>query len=249
MIRAILTTLLLTTTAPAMAFEIEQMSPQERDIFRSEIRDYLLENPEVLMEAIAVLEERRANQAALAEIQMLEDNEQAIYEDGFSYVGGNPDGDVTVVEFLDYRCGFCKRAHPEVKELIESDGNIRYIVKEFPILGPESELASRYAIATKMIAGDEAYAVINDKLMTWSGPVNDGALGRIAGGTGIDHEAILAHMQSDEVTAVINANRELGQRLQIQGTPSFIMGDAFVRGYAELPQMRAMVEAVRADQG
>ena len=249
MFRAILTTLLLTIAAPAMAFEIEAMSPEERDIFRSEIRDYLLENPEVLMEAIAVLEDRRAQQAAVAEIQMLEDNRDAIYNDGFSFVGGNPDGDVTVVEFLDYRCGYCKRAHPEVKELIESDGNIRLIVKEFPILGPESELAARYAIATKMIAGDEAYALINDKLMTWSGPVNDGALGRIAGGTGIDHDAIMVQMQSDEVSEIIATNRALAQRLQIQGTPSFIMGDAFVRGYAELSQMRSMVEAVRADQG
>lgn len=248
MFRTILTTLLFALATPALAFEIEAMSPEERDIFRSEIRDYLLENPEVLMEAIAVLEDRRAQQAAVAEVQMLEDNAGAIYDDGFSYVGGNPDGDVTIVEFLDYRCGYCKRAHPEVKELIQSDGGIRIIIKEFPILGPESEMASRYAIATKLLAGSEAYGVISDKLMTWSGPVNAGALGRIAGGTGIDHEAILAHMNSDEVTGIIDANRALGQALQIQGTPSFIMGDAFVRGYADLRQMRSMVDAVRADQ-
>ena len=232
-----------------MAFEIESMSPEERDIFRSEIRDYLLENPEVLMEAIGVLEERRAQQAAIAEMQMLEDNREAIFNDGFSYVGGNPDGDVTIVEFLDYRCGFCKRAHPEVQELIASDGGIRFIVKEFPILGPESELASRYAIATNMLAGDEAYSALHDKLMEWSGPVNAGALGRISSGTGIDHEAVLAHMNSDEVTDIIQTNRQLGQALQIQGTPSFVMGDAFVRGYVDLQQMRSMVEAVRADQG
>lgn len=232
-----------------MAFEIESMSPEERDIFRSEIRDYLLENPEVLMEAIGVLEERRAQQAAIAEMQMLEDNREAIFNDGFSYVGGNPDGDVTIVEFLDYRCGFCKRAHPEVQELIASDGGIRFIVKEFPILGPDSELASRYAIATKMLAGDEAYSALHDKLMEWSGPVNAGALGRISSGTGIDHEAVLAHMNSDEVTDIIQTNRQLGQALQIQGTPSFVMGDAFVRGYVDLQQMRSMVEAVRADQG
>lgn len=249
MLRPVLTAFLLATATPVLAFEIETMTPGERDIFRSEIRDYLIENPEVLMEAIAVLEERRAQQASQMEQQLLVDNHEAIYNDGFSYIGGNLDGDVTVVEFLDYRCGFCKRAHPEVKALIEGDGGIRYIVKEFPILGPESEMASRYAIATKIVAGDEAYFAVHDKLMEWSGPVNEGALGRIAGGTGVDHEAVMAEMNSDDVSAIIATNRALAQTLQIQGTPSFVMGDAFVRGYLEPAQMRSMVEAVRADNG
>ena len=249
MFRTFLTAITLALATPAVAFDIEEMTAEERDIFRSEIRDYLLENPEVLMEAIAVLEQRRAEEAALAELKMLENNRDAIYNDGFSFVGGNPEGDVTIVEFLDYRCGYCKRAHPLVKELLATDGGIRYIVKEFPILGEESELASRYAIATKMLAGDEAYAELHDKLMEWSGPVNAGALGRISSDISIDHAAIVAHMNSDEVTEIIATNRALAQRLQIQGTPSFVMGDAFVRGFVELPQMRSMVEAVRRDQG
>jgi len=249
MFRSVLTAFLLATAAPAMAFEIETMTPGERDIFRSEIRDYLLENPEVLMEAIAVLEDRRAQQAAQMEQQLLVDNHDALYNDGFSYVGGNPDGDVTMIEFLDYRCGYCKRAHPEVKALIEGDGGIRIIVKEFPILGEESELAARYAIATKIVSGDEAYYAVHDKLMEWNGPVNAGALGRISSGTGVDHDAAIAEMNSSEVSAIIATNRALAQTLQIQGTPSFVMGEAFIRGYLEPAQMRSMVEAVRADKG
>ncbi len=249
MFRPLLTALSLAVATPAMAFDIDAMSDAERDIFRSEIRDYLLENPEVLMEAIAVLEQRRAEEAALAEVRMLEENHDAIYNDGYSYIGGNPDGDVTIVEFLDYRCGFCKRAHPSMKELLATDDGIRTIIKEFPILGPESELASRYAIATKLVSGDGAYREIHDKLMEWSGPVNEGALARISSGTDTDHEAVLARMNSDEVTEIIAANRALAQRLQIQGTPSYVMGGAFVRGLIELPQMRSMVEAIRADQG
>lgn len=249
MLRSIFTTLAFTVALPAFAFDIDQMTSQERDIFRSEIRNYLLENPEVLMEAIGVLEQRRAEEAALAEVQMLEDNRDAIFNDGFSYVGGNPDGDVTIVEFLDYRCSFCKRAHPNVKALLDRDEGVRLIVKEFPILGPESELASRYALATKLVAGDTVYAEVHDRLMEWNGPITEGALGRIGRGLDTDHAAVLAKMESDEVSEIISTNRALAQRLQINGTPSFVMGDAFVRGFVELPQMQEIVEEIREDQG
>ncbi len=233
---------------PAAAFDIDAMSDTEREVFRSEIRTYLLENPEVLMEAIAVLEERRNQESQAAEVAMLEDNRQDIFDDGYSYVGGNPDGDVTIVEFLDYRCSFCKRAFPAVEELIASDGNIRFIVKEFPILGDASVLGSRYAIATKRVEGDLAYKAAHDALMILRGNLNDAALSRISDQNGFDHAAIVAEMESDDITEIINTNRALGHRLEIQGTPSFIMGDNFVRGFVELDQMRAIVQSIRQDQ-
>ena len=251
MIRACLTALALCLTAPAAhAFDIKAMTAEERENFRSEIRSYLLENPEVLMEAIAVLEERRAAEAAAQEGELLEEYQAAIFDDGYSWIGGNPDGDVTIVEFLDYRCGYCKRAHPEVQTLLSEDGNIRIIVKEFPILGPESELASRYAIATKRVEGDEAYAAVHDALMLWDGPINEAALGRVAREAGLsDHAAIMAEMGSEEIGGIIANNRMLGQALNIQGTPSFIMGDTFVRGYVNLEQMQGIVESLRAEAG
>lgn len=251
MIRALFTAVAFGLAAQtAQAFDIDAMTEQEREVFRSEVRDYLMENPEVLMEAIAVLEERRAQQAAAQEDVLLEQYRAEIFEDGHSWIGGNPEGDVTIVEFLDYRCGFCKRAHPEVQALLASDGDIRIIVKEFPILGPESELASRFAIATKLVEGDAAYSVVHDELMEWSGPVNPGALGRIARNAGINnHEAVLAEMDSEAVTGIIASNRELANTLQIQGTPSFIMEDSFVRGYVDLEQMRSIVDSIRSGRG
>ena len=250
MLRTLITALVSVgiLSSAASAFEIDQMTDQERSIFRSEIRDYLLENPEVLMEAIAVLEERRAAEAAAQEDLLLSENHEEIFNDGFSYVGGNPDGDVVVVEFLDYRCSFCKRAFPSVEELLATDGNIRFIVKEFPILGEESVLASRYAIATKMIAGDEAYKAVHDTLMTWGGNVNEGALARISRSLGLEHVDILARMYEDDVSEIIQRNRALGATLQIQGTPSFIMNDVFVRGFMELDQMRNMVRLIREEK-
>ena len=250
MLRVILSLVVLSLWATsASAFDISNMSDEDRAIFRAEIRDYLLENPEVLMEAIAVLEERRAAEEANNDLAMLDRHQDAIFEDGFSYIGGNPDGDVTVVEFLDYRCGYCKRAFPAVEELLATDGNIRLIVKEFPILGDQSMLASKYAIAAKMVAGDAAYKSIHDIFMTHNGAVNEGFLARTSRNLGLNHGAISVKMDSAEVADVIDSNRALAQALKIQGTPSFIMGENFVRGFVELDQMRAIVEGIRAEQG
>ena len=144
----------LMLSAPALAFDMEAMSDSERTAFRAEIRAYLLDNPEVIMEAVAALEEAQNQAQAQSDIALVQANAADIFDDGYSWVGGNPDGDITLVEFLDYRCGYCRRAHGEVAQLLESDGNIRLIVKELPILGEQSLLASRFAIAAKQVAGD-----------------------------------------------------------------------------------------------
>ena len=155
--------------APAAALDIDNMSDAEREIFREEIRNYLLENPEVIMEAVSVLEQRDAVAQAQADEGLVASYAEDIFNDDHSWNGGNPQGDITLVEFLDYRCGFCKRAHGEIAKLLEADGNIRLIVKEFPILGEQSMLASRFAVATKQIAGDDAYKSMADALMSVGG--------------------------------------------------------------------------------
>ncbi|WP_238366100.1 DsbA family protein [Mesobacterium pallidum] len=236
--------LALSATAAA-AFDVEAMSAAERDAFRAEIRAYLLDNPEVIMEAVQVLEQRDAQAQAANDQTLVQVNAEALFDDGFSWVGGNPEGDVTVVEFLDYRCGYCRKAQPELEELVESDGNIRLIIKEFPILGPDSLTSSRFAIAVKQVAGDEAYASVHDALMALNGEVSEPALRRLASTLGLDADAIIARMESDEVTQVIAETRALGQRMQISGTPTFIMGDQMLRGYAPLEAMRQMIDAAR----
>ena len=222
-----------------------EMTDAEREAFRTEIRAYLLDNPEVLMEAIAILEQRQANAQAEADVAMLSTNAAALYEDDFSWVGGNPDGDITIVEFMDYRCSFCKRAYPEVEALIASDGNIRYIIKEFPILGEQSILASQFAVATKLVAGDEAYKDVHNTLMEYRGDVNGPALERIGETLGLDTAAILERAGTPEVMEIISRNRALGQRLAINGTPSFVIEDQLLRGYLTLEQMQQVVAQER----
>lgn len=215
--------------------------------FGERVRAYLMENPQVIMEAVAVLEERQAEQQVGLDSKLVSDNADALFHDGVSFVGGNPDGDITIVEFTDYRCGYCRKAHPEVAELIALDGNIRLIVKEFPILGEQSMLASRFALATRRVAGDEAYVQVNDALMAMREDVTAEALEALAEDLGLDAQAILSELGHPEIGAIIAANRQLGQDLAINGTPSFVFEDQMVRGYVPLDAMQQIVAEARAE--
>ncbi len=199
------------------------------------------------MEAIGVLEKRQAETQVSNDQTLIQANSDALFNDGYSYVGGNLEGDVTMVEFLDYQCGYCKKAHPEVTELIKGDGNIRYIVKEFPILGDASVLAARFAISVKQVAGDEAYAAVHDELMAFRGEISKESLETVATSRGLDADAIMAAMDSDAVTEVISQNHALAQRMQINGTPGFVIGDQMLRGYVPLDGMQQVVAQIRGE--
>jgi len=240
-----LVTGLLLTAMPVAALDLSQMTAEEREIFREEVRAYLLENPEVIIEAVNRLEERQAQAQAQADVQLVSQHADALFNDGYSYVGGNPDGDITLVEFMDYRCGFCKRAFGEVEKLLENDGNIRFVVKEFPILGEQSVLASRFAIATKIVEGDEAYKQMHDTLMEYQGNITLPALRRLADTFGFDAREIENRMDDEDITAEIRATRELAQILQISGTPTFVLEDEMLRGFLPADQMQQLVDEKR----
>ncbi|MFO7757551.1 MAG: DsbA family protein [Roseovarius sp.] len=232
---------------PAHALDLDNLSEADRASLHDEIRAYLMQNPEVIMEAVAVLEERQNAGEAQADADLVRANADAIFDDGHSWVGGNPDGDVTLVEFMDYRCGYCRRAADEVESLLEADGDIRFIVKEFPILGEESLRASRFAIATQQTAGDDAYKAVHDALMTFNGTMNEAGFLRLADSLGLDANAIIAEMDSDTVSDVIAANHALGRQLQINGTPSFVMGEQMLRGFVPQDGMQQVVNDIRAN--
>jgi protein-disulfide isomerase len=232
-------------TAQAETLDLGKMTDEQRQLFRDEVRAYLLDNPEIIMEAVQLIETRQAEAQAQADVSLVTDNADALFNDGFSYVGGNPEGDITLVEFLDYRCGYCKRAHSEVAQLLETDGNIRLIVKEFPILGEQSVLASRFAIATRQIAGPDDYKSVSDALMTFNGDITPAALSRLADTFNLDMAAIETRMNSDEVTREIAETRALAQRMKISGTPTFVMQDEMLRGYLPYDSMKAILDGKR----
>lgn len=237
--------LMLATATQASDLDFDNMSEAERAAFGAQVRAYLLENPEVIMEAVQVLEERQAAEQAQGDVQLIANNADAIFNDGYSWVGGNPEGDVTIVEFFDYRCGFCRRAHPEVAQLLELDGNIRYIAKEFPILGENSVISSRFALAVREVAGDEAYEAAKETLIALNADMDDTVLRRLSDTLGLDADEVIAAMDSEDITAQLAKTRELAQALQINGTPSFVMGDQLIRGYVPLDAMQQIVAEAR----
>ena len=232
-------------STPAAATDLTSMTAAESAAFGAAVRNYLLENPEVIMEAVQVLRDREAAAEAQTDFDLVSVNADDIFNDGYSFVGGNPEGDITLVEFMDYRCGYCRKAYADVEQLLAEDGNIKFIVKEFPILGDASTLTAQFAIAVKQLHGDEAYKSVHDALIVFTGDPSGASLSRIASSFGLDPEPILTRMSSPEVQAVINDTRALGARLNINGTPSFVMQDQLLRGYAPLDVMRQMVAEKR----
>lgn len=248
MTRTLIAAMALSTallTGPASAFDLSAMSPAEKDAFGAAVKDYLMENPQVLVEAIGVLEQRQAEAEAENDKVLVQTNAEDIFNDGHSWVGGNPDGDVTVVEFMDYRCSYCRKAYDEVEALLESDGNIRFVVKEFPILGQQSDLSARFAVAVKQLGGDEAYSTAHDALIDFRGDITLESLTRLAGDLGLDAEAVMKRMNEEEVTAVLRANHQLAERMRISGTPAFVIGGDLLRGYAPEATMQKMVDDQR----
>lgn len=223
------------------------MTEAERKAFRDEVRAYLLENPEVLIEAMDVLQQREETAGLERDTKVIAANSSRIFANPNDWVGGNPEGDITLVEFMDYRCGYCRKAYAEVDELIKSDGKIRFVVKEFPILGEASMMSAQFAIALKQLHGDEVYGQAHDALMTMRGEPSAETLTRLAEDLGLEAQPILDRMNAPEVMAVIQDNYALAEQMDITGTPAFIMGDSVMRGYAPLDVMREFVADMRAD--
>lgn len=230
---------------PVQALDLQNMTPEERAIFREEVRAYLMDQPQVIMDAVNQLEARQEQQAAQADLSLVSDNADALFNDGYSYVGGNPDGDITLVEFSDYRCGYCRKAHTEVAKMLLTDGNIRLIIKEFPILGDQSVLASRFAMAVKQVAGDEAYKAINDALMSLSGEINMTTLARLGKIFGLKMELVENAMNGPEIAEQLAKTKTLAKKMRVTGTPTFVLQDEILRGYLPYDQMMMIVKGKR----
>ncbi len=209
------------------------------------IRDYLLENPDILSEAKKVLDERKAETALQRGRKLIAENYEWLTTDSHSFVAGNPDGDVTMIEFFDYRCPYCKGWLPKVAELIESDGNIRFIYKEYPVLGPDSQVAARAALAA---IPQGKYREFHYALMTSRGALTDELIMDVAMEVGMDPEKLLADMADPKFEAAVNDNFELGKALDLLGTPTFVIGGQFFEPWLSLDELKAMIAQVRADK-
>lgn len=227
--------------APASA---EEFSAAEKAEIESTVRAYLLENPEIIIEAMQVLEQRQQAQAQSADIEMIAANHAALFQDGFSHVAGNPDGDITIIEFLDYNCPYCKRAHESVKTLIEADKKVRVVFKEFPILGPESTFASRAAMAAQK-QGGAIYSAFSDAMMEHKGRLEEEIIFGIAASSGVDLNKLKADMDDPTIAENIRKTYALARSLNISGTPGFVIGDTITRGFVPYEALREQVADAR----
>ena len=214
------------------------------------IEEYLRNNPEVMIASLEKFQRdqqiAQRDQQAQADVALVTSNSKEIFEDGYSFVAGNPDGDVTMVEFSDYNCGYCKRAHTEVANFIAEDGIIRLVVKEFPILGPGSTVAGRAALASAMQDGGEKYEAFNDALMKHRGSHSEATVMKVAETVGLDVEQLEADMESPEIDKMMKRTFALADKLSINGTPAFIIGNQVVRGFVPAAELEKLAEAARS---
>ncbi len=206
------------------------------------IREYLINNPEVLEEAIRALQARREARRQAAAHASIQKNRKQIYEDPEDPVGGNPNGDVTIVEFFDYRCGYCKRVAPLVEEVLAKDRNIRIVYKELPVLGPNSVLASRAALASRK---QGKYIAFHKALIKARISYDEASIMRVAANLGIDTVRLKEDMASPRIQAQLARNRALARSLSIRGTPAFIVGEQLFPGALTSAQLAAMIQQAR----
>jgi protein-disulfide isomerase len=222
----------------------QQTSEAERKRVEAIVHDYLMNNPDVLVDSLRAYEAKRQDLAQKEAQAALVTFRSAIERDPRAPVAGNPKGDVTIVEFFDYRCGYCKKVTPVVREMLKKDGNVRFVFKEFPILGPESRKAAEAAQAAWAIAPDK-YLAFHVALMENRGNLDEARVFEIAQSVGIDPAKLKTAMTDPSVKAKLADNLELAQKLQINGTPAFIVNDQIVPGAVDLETLVAAVEAAR----
>ena len=214
----------------------------DKDAIERIVRDYLLRNPEVIDEALGVLQARRqAEEQARVRVAVTENSEE-LRAHPMSPVSGNADGDVTVVEFFDYRCGYCKRALKTMEDLLESDANVRVVWKEFPILGPVSVVAARAAMAAQR---QGRYLALHLALMR-EPELTEQKVFDIAAKTGLDMAQLRRDMEDPAIEAYLGEVRALARQLRIGGTPAFVVGDTLVPGAVDTAQMKELVAAARS---
>lgn len=217
--------------------------PLDKAAVEQIVRDYLLTHPEILLEAMEALEKKQQAEGEKAAAEALKSNRKALEQNAMSPVGGNPKGDVTLVEFFDYNCGYCKRTHPERSAAVKGDGKVRVVYKEFPILAPSSKEAAKAALAANRQGKYEAF---HTALMTHEGRLDSDAIRATAKEVGLDMKKLEQDMGDPAIEAEIKANMELAQKLGIRGTPGFVIGDTVVPGAIETEQFISLFNATRA---
>ena len=218
---------------------------QRREIERI-VKDYLLSNPELLQDVMNELEKRQATAEAEKHRASVKEHSAALFSSPRQVTLGNPQGDVTVVEFFDYNCSYCKRAMSDMLDLLKSDGHLKFVLKEFPVLGDGSVQAAQVAAAVRMQdPSGKKYLEFHQKLLGGRGQADQARALAAAKDAGLDMARIEKDMASDEVKTTIEENFKLADALGLNGTPSYVVGNDVVVGAVGLNSLKEKVNAAR----
>lgn len=237
------------TATPSAAANFDAAQKQEIEKI---VKDYLLENPSVIRDVFGLLRAEDAKREAAAQKerseqakQALVDNKDALFNAEGQVVFGNPDGDVTLIEFLDYNCGYCKQAFSNMLELLDSDKNLRFIIKEWPVLGQPSMEAALVAMAVSEEA-PEKYWDFHKDMMTLRGRANQESALRVAEKLGISREILEKRFQDRALLKPIEENYRLAESLHLTGTPGFVLGDEVIPGFVPADTLREKIKEIRS---
>lgn len=240
---------IIRATALTLGLLLAPIAGLTQDLSDARIKELALqairENPQIIMEAIQLLEQQQADAEANARADLLENQRQLLERDTNAPVLGNPDGDVTVVEFFDYNCPYCRRAMPEVQGLIDADRDVRLVYREWPILGEGSVFAAKAALAARRQGKYEAF---HWALMGLKERAEEASVLRVAKKVGLDIRRLRRDMEAPEIQSHIDRSMQLSKALGFTGTPSFVIGDNLVPGLVKQDRLKSLVEKVRAGE-
>jgi protein-disulfide isomerase len=208
------------------------------------IREYLIANPEVLVEAMQELERKQDSQQSSQAQKAIQEHRDALLNDPDSPTAGNPNGDVTIVEFNDYQCPYCKRAYATVKSVLAADGKVKLVYKDLPILGEPSRIAALAALAAR---AQNKHQALHTALMEYSGKLDRDKIMELAGGAGLDVAQLQKDMEDPKLKTIIERNMSLASALGVRGTPAFVIGKQFVPGAVDAQALRQLIAEARKD--
>jgi protein-disulfide isomerase len=228
--------------ATPLARAADAVTPAQKSAFEQIIHDYILHHPEVVIEALQSAEDKMKAQGEERARAAVVERRQELLEDPAAPVAGNPKGDVTIVEFFDYRCPYCKQVEPALEALLKEDRQLRIVYKELPILGKDSVYATRAALAARKQA---KYDKFHTAMMAAKGQIDEKTVLQVAASSGLDIERLKSDMNASEIDDVIKRNYDLAQALDIHGTPAFVIGGELVPGAIDIATMKQKIAAAR----
>jgi protein-disulfide isomerase len=228
--------------APFSTARADSFTPNQHKELEAIIHDYLVNHPEVMLDVLQAAESKIKSDSHDKAAKALTEHKNELLADPNSPVAGNPQGDVTLVEFFDYRCPYCKQVEPALEALLNEDRKLRFVYKELPVLGPDSMLASRAALAAR---NQGKYDAFHRDMMALKGQINEAAIFKVASSVGIDVERLKRDMNAPEISRMLKDNSSLAEVLQIRGTPGFVIGNEIVPGAVDLGTLKEMIADTR----